>query len=51
MTTRVEDATIIIDKTLDLPIMRVTQGQYPTFAGWCRMVDLAEAKELVVKLP
>ena len=46
-----EDSTVIIDKTLDLPIMRVPQAQYAAFAGFCRAVDVAEAKEMVVKLP
>jgi hypothetical protein len=51
MSTKLDDNTIVIDKTLTIPVMRVPQAQYQTFAGFCRMVDVAEAKEMVVKLP
>ena len=51
MTTRIDGDTLIIERRLDVPLMRVTKAAYPAFATFCRMVDLAEGKELSVKLP
>jgi tetratricopeptide (TPR) repeat protein len=54
MTTRFDPKapdTIVIERKIGVPLMRVAKAAYSSFAGFCRMVDLAEAKELLVKLP
>jgi cellulose synthase operon protein C len=42
---------LIINRELRLPLMRVEPGHYTEFKNFCRSVDLAEAAEIVVKMP
>lgn len=51
MNNRLEQGAVVIERKLALPQMRVLPGDYAAFAAFCRKVDAAEAKELVVKLP
>lgn len=48
---RFENDALVIERALELPVMRVTTKDYGAFSTFCRMVDLAESKELLVKLP
>jgi hypothetical protein len=50
MKSRMEGDTLIVERALYVPAMRVTPANYPAFASFCQMVDAAEAKELVVQL-
>jgi hypothetical protein len=47
---RLEKDALVIERKLALPPMRIAIKDYPAFATFCRMVDAAEAKELLVKL-
>ena len=47
---RYEGETLVIERKVRLPLMRVTPEDYKVFASFCRMVDAAEAKELMVGL-
>ena len=38
---------LVVQRKLELPIMRVPKGGYPRFAEFCRAVDAAESRELV----
>jgi hypothetical protein len=51
MTGRYEGSVLVIERKLTLPLMRVAPEHYPTFAAFCRSVDAAEDRELVVGLP
>jgi hypothetical protein len=51
MSTKVDGDTLIIERRLDMPLMRVPTNAYQAFASFCRMVDVAEAKEVAVQLP
>ena len=42
---------LVIERKLTLPLMRVAPEHYAAFASFCRSVDAAEDKELVVGLP
>lgn len=42
---------LIIDRQLKLPMMRVEPKRYAEFKEFCRNVDLAEASEVVFKMP
>jgi tetratricopeptide (TPR) repeat protein len=50
MTTRFEQDALVIERKVELPVMRVTTKDYAAFATFCRTVDVAEAKELLVQL-
>ena len=50
MTTRMQDDTIVVERNLRVPRMRVSPAQYPTFASFCQAVDAVEAKELLIRL-
>jgi hypothetical protein len=50
MKTSLENDAFVIERSLELPVMRVTTKDYATFSMFCRTVDLAEARELFVKL-
>jgi cellulose synthase operon protein C len=47
---RLEKGALVIERTLRLPAMRIGVKDYGAFAAFCRMVDAAEGKELLVKL-
>lgn len=49
--TRTDEQRVVLNRTLLLPLGRVTPEAYSGFAAFCRGVDLAEAAELVVQLP
>jgi hypothetical protein len=51
MSSRMQDDRIVVERSLRVPPMRVRPDQYPAFASFCRAVDAAEAKELLVRLP
>jgi hypothetical protein len=51
MSSRIQDDEIVVERSLRVPPMRVRPDQYPAFASFCRAVDAAEAKELLVRLP
>jgi hypothetical protein len=51
MTAGYDDGTLVIERQVRVPLMRVSPRAYPAFAAFCRMVDTAEARELVVGLP
>jgi tetratricopeptide (TPR) repeat protein len=51
MSTKLDGDTLVIERRLDVPLMRVPPNAYPAFATFCRQVDQAEAKELAIKLP
>ncbi|HMI93739.1 MAG TPA: hypothetical protein VK509_20335 [Polyangiales bacterium] len=51
MNSRIENEQIVVERSLRVPPMRVRPEQYPAFASFCRAVDAAEAKELLVRLP
>ena len=46
--TRQQGNTIEIRSNLKLPVMRIEPHDYGAFAEFCRKVDQAEAKEIVV---
>jgi hypothetical protein len=50
MTSHVQNDTLVIERALELPAMRIAKKDYTAFAAFCRLVDLAESKELLVKL-
>ncbi len=45
-----KDGTLLVDRSLFLPALRVLPKDYATFADFCRRVDQAEARELFVQL-
>ncbi len=47
---RFEKDALVIERTLELPVLRVAVKDYGAFTSFCRMVDATEAKELLVKL-
>lgn len=48
---RVEGQTVELTRSVRLPAARISPAEYAKFAAFCRAVDLAEANELVIKLP
>jgi hypothetical protein len=50
-TARAAAGEVVLDRSLRLPVLRVSPKEYPAFADFCRAVDLAEATELAIKMP
>jgi tetratricopeptide (TPR) repeat protein len=50
MRSKIEDGVVVLERKLELPQMRVTPADYAELAAFCQRVDVAEAKELLVKL-
>jgi hypothetical protein len=46
-----EDDAVVIDRRLSIPITRVPTDKYGAFAAFCRAVDAAEDRELVLPNP
>jgi hypothetical protein len=48
MTGHYDEDVLVLERKVRVPLMRVKPEGYAAFAGFCRMVDAAEAKEIVV---
>jgi hypothetical protein len=46
-----DGASVVVTRTLQMPVMRILPREYDAFAAFCRDVDLAEATELSVRMP
>ncbi len=49
--TRWKRGTVVIQRSVRLPAMRIEPATYEQFARFCRDVDAAEAREIVLQMP
>ncbi|MBX3246939.1 MAG: hypothetical protein KF901_07145 [Myxococcales bacterium] len=46
---REEGGQLVVERSLDIPMMRVAPGDYADFAAFCRAVDEAEQREIPLR--